>query len=151
MIGVVIWGSEPKEKEGGGWEVRSQEDRKAKGCVMEPIRITAACSWEVREQCVPSSSLPHGFGVACGAVIAVYFEVYTCVGGCVFPGHPLWGVAGDENAWRCCWKSLFLAPMECLEENKYPERSKKFLIQNCALLSTQWKNDHVSTGNCLIW
>ena len=150
MIGVVIWGSEPKEKEGGSWEVRSQEDRKAKGCIMEPIRITAMCSWEVREQCVPSSSLPHGSGVACGAVIAVYFEGYTCVGGYVFPEHPSWGAAGDENAWRCCWKRLFLAPMECLEENKYPERSK-FLIQKCPLLSTQWKNDHVSSGNCLIW
>lgn len=38
-------------KGAGDWEVRNEEDRKAKGCVMEPIMITTVCSWEVREQC----------------------------------------------------------------------------------------------------
>ena len=74
--------------------MRNQEDRKAKGCVMELIVITTVCIREVREQCVPSSSLPHGSGVACGVVIAVYFEGHACLGGCVFPEHPSWGAAG---------------------------------------------------------
>ena len=61
---------------------------------MEPIVITTVCIREVREQCVPSSSLPHGSEVACGVVIAVSFEGHACLGGCVFPEHPLWGAAG---------------------------------------------------------